>query len=67
MPIYLRKTINLGIVRINVSRSGVSWTWRLGPWSWNTRSRRHSIDLPGPLSWRSRPARRTPTRRRTHR
>ena len=65
MPIYFRRSINLGILRVNLSRSGTSFTWRLGPWSWNSRTRRHSVDLPGPLSWRSRPARRTRARRRT--
>jgi hypothetical protein len=35
-------------VRANLSRAGVSWTFKLGPFSWNTRSRRTRIDGPGP-------------------
>jgi hypothetical protein len=40
-------------VRLNLSGTGLSWTVKVGPWSWNTRSRRHRVDLPGPLSWQS--------------
>lgn len=54
MPIYLRKAIKLGPLRVNLSRSGISWSVVIGPWSWNSRARRQRIDLPGPFSWTSR-------------
>jgi hypothetical protein len=53
MSLLFRKAIRLGPVRLNLSKSGVSWSLRLGPWSWNSRSRRQRVDLPGPFSWRS--------------
>jgi hypothetical protein len=61
MPIRFRKCIGSGLVRANLSRSGISWTIKLGPWSWNTRSRRHRLDLPGPAYWQGRPRRRRET------
>jgi hypothetical protein len=62
MSILFRKRIRLGPVRVNASNSGLSYTVKVGPWSWNTRARRHRVDLPGPFSWRSdrRPARYRP-------
>jgi hypothetical protein len=56
MPFGFRKSVRLlgGLVRLNVSRSGVSVTGDLGPVSVNSRSRRLRADLPGPLSWTSR-------------
>lgn len=52
MSIRLRKSIPLGpFLRANLSRSGISWTVHLGPWSWNSRRRRNRVDLPGPFSW----------------
>ncbi|HOW93616.1 MAG TPA: DUF4236 domain-containing protein [Mycolicibacterium fallax] len=51
MPIYLRKAIVLGPLRINLSRSGISWSVVIGPWSWNSRARRSRLDLPGPFAW----------------
>lgn len=47
--------------RLNASKTGSSWSFKIGPWSWNTRSRRHRVDLPGPLHWTSD----APARRRT--
>lgn len=62
MPFYLRKRISvLPFLRLNLSRSGWSWTIHFGPWSWNTRSGQQSVDLPGPVNYRTR--RRTRTRR----
>ena len=52
MSLLFRKSIGFGPVRLNLSKSGVSWTFRLGPWSWNSRTRRPRVDLPGPFSWR---------------
>jgi hypothetical protein len=56
MPFGLRKSIPIigKMVRLNVSKSGVSGTVKVGPWSWNTRQRRHRVDLPGPTYWQSR-------------
>ena len=51
-PIYLRKAIRFGPLRLNLSRSGISWTVKVGPWSWNSRTRAQRLDLPGPISWR---------------
>lgn len=52
MSILFRKRIRLGpFLAVNLSKSGMSWTAHLGPWSWNTRTRRSRIDLPGPLAW----------------
>ena len=54
MPFTFRKRINmLPFLRLNVSKTGASRTWHLGPWSWNSRSRRHSVDLPGPVNYQS--------------
>jgi hypothetical protein len=52
MGISFRKSIRLGPVRWNFGRNGhTSTTVSFGPWSWNTRTRRHRVDLPGPFSW----------------
>ncbi len=54
-PIRFRKSIPLlPFLRLNLSGSGVSWTWHVGPWSWNSRRERHRVDLPGPVSYESR-------------
>lgn len=48
-----------GPVIVNGASEGF-FKWRLtsvgleiGEWSWNSRSRRHRVDLPGPYSWTS--------------
>jgi hypothetical protein len=53
MPFRFRKRVRLGFlpVWVNASRAGLSWSVRLGPWSWNSRTRCQRVDLPGPLSW----------------
>jgi hypothetical protein len=65
MPIGLRKAFRFGPYRLNISKSGISHTIKLGPWSWNSRQRRQRVDLPGPLYWQSR--RRAKGTRRTSR
>ena len=30
-----------------------SWGVKIGRWSWNSRTRKQRVDLPGPISWRS--------------
>jgi hypothetical protein len=37
-------------VRLNLSNTGWSWSFVLGPLSWNTRSRALRMDVPGPFS-----------------
>jgi hypothetical protein len=53
-PIRFRKRIRLGPIRWNFTEHGYSsWSFKLGPFSWNLRTRRHSVDLPGPFRWTS--------------
>lgn len=55
MGLVFRKTIRFGPFRMNFGKNGfTSWTFKLGAWSWNSRTRAHRIDLPGPFAWRSR-------------
>lgn len=58
MPFGFRTSKRFGTknlhLRLNASKSGLSWTMKVGPWSWNTRQRRHRIDLLGPAYWQSR-------------
>lgn len=54
MGLIFRKTVRLGPIRLNFTKKGLSsWSVRLGRWSWNSRTRRHRVDLPGPFSWTS--------------
>lgn len=60
MPIRARKVVRLGPLRLNFTQSGfTSWSIKVGPWSWNSRTQRNSVDLPGPFRWQqaSRPRR----------
>ena len=43
----------LATVRLNASKTGLSLTFKVGPYSWNTRARRHRVDLPGGLHYMS--------------
>lgn len=44
-----RKHVRLGPLRLNFGERGLSsYTWKLGPWSWNSRTRRSRINTPGP-------------------
>ena len=65
-PVRLRKRIWIipKILYATMSNSGWSWTFKLGPWSWNSRARRSRVDLPGPLSYDSGASRRSRTRTR---
>ena len=55
-PLVLRKRIWLlpPVLFLTLSKTGLSVTFKVGPYSWNSRSRAHRVDLPGPFSWRSR-------------
>jgi hypothetical protein len=59
MPLRDRGYIRLPFVRVNWARRGLlgfrytSTTFHLGPWSWNTRNRKHHLDHPGPGWWES--------------
>jgi hypothetical protein len=49
-----RKIVRLGPLHLNFGRRGMSsWSIKIGKWSWNSRARRHRVDLPGPVSWTS--------------
>jgi hypothetical protein len=54
MPLNYRKVYRFGPLHINVGRKGVSsWSIKIWRWSWNSRTHKQNVDLPGPLSWRS--------------
>ncbi len=60
MPILFRKRVRIGPLVINAGRTGItSWGVKIGPWSWNSRTRTQRVDLPGPFSWSSVRPRRT--------
>jgi hypothetical protein len=50
---HLRRTFRLGPLRLNAGADGVSWGLGVGRWSWNAKSRRHTVDTPGPGHWQS--------------
>lgn len=57
-PLKARKTFRIGLpklcVRFNFTQAGFSsWGVHVLFWSWNAKTRRHSVDLPGPLRWQS--------------
>ena len=56
MPFTFRKRIALikGVLFLNLSRGQPSLTLKVWRWSINSRTRRWSVDLPGPVNWRSR-------------
>lgn len=55
MPVEFRKVQRFGPLRLNFTSKGLSsWSIKIGRWSWNSRTRGHRVDLPGPFSWRGR-------------
>jgi hypothetical protein len=52
MGFRFRKKINLlpGL-SLNLSKSGISASVKAGPISWNSRTQKTSVDLPGPFSY----------------
>ena len=55
---HLRRTFRAGPLRLHVGSGGVSWGVHVGRWSWNAKTRRHTVDTPGPGYWQSRGRRR---------
>jgi hypothetical protein len=54
MGLRFRKVFRFGPLKLNFGKGGLtSWGFKVGRWSWNSRSRRHTVDLPGPVSWTS--------------
>ena len=54
MGFRFRKKINiLPGVSINLSKSGISTSVKAGPVSWNSRTQKTSVNLPGPFSYQS--------------
>ena len=55
MGLTARKTIDLGLIRLNFTLDGLSrWTFRALPrLSWNSRTRGRTVDLPGSFKWTS--------------
>jgi hypothetical protein len=53
MAFLFRKTKKFGPFRFHFTQRGLSsWSFKLGRWSWNSRTRANRVDLPGPMSWR---------------
>lgn len=53
MSLLFRKSFKFGPLRFNFTKGGMSsWTFKIGRWSWNSRTRAHRVDLPGPWSWK---------------
>lgn len=51
-PIRFRKSFRLGPWGFHFTEHGyTSTTFKLGPFSRNSRTRRRSVDLPGPFRW----------------
>jgi hypothetical protein len=54
MGLQYRQTRKFGPFRFHFTQNGFSsWSFKIGPWSWNSRARAHRVDLPGPAHWRS--------------
>jgi hypothetical protein len=53
MGIQYRKHKRFGPLIFHFTENGFSsWSFKIGRWSWNSRTRAHRVDLPGPMSWR---------------
>lgn len=54
MPFTFRRRLTLGPLFVNISKRGVSsWGIKLWRLTWNLKRGTTSIDLPGPVNWRS--------------
>lgn len=55
-----RKSIRLGPLRLHLTQRGLSsWGLQVGPWTWNARTGRHTINTPGPGHLQTRGRRRS--------
>jgi hypothetical protein len=53
MGIVYRSRKKIGPLVLNFTENGYSsWSLKIGRWSWNSKTRAHRVDLPGPLSWK---------------
>jgi hypothetical protein len=49
-----RKRISVGPLKFNITQKGLSsMSVKIGFWTWNSRTKKHSLNLPGGLSWYS--------------
>lgn len=54
MGLIFRKSFKIGPFRWHFTKNGFSsWSIKIGRWSWNSRTRKNRVDLPGPASWTS--------------
>jgi hypothetical protein len=54
MGLLIRKKLRLGPISIHFTEHGYSsWSIKLWRWSWNSKTRKQRVDLPGPASWTS--------------
>ena len=54
MGFKLRKRWRIGPLVLNFTQRGFSsWGLKIGPWSWNAKTRKTTIDTPGPGYWQS--------------
>ena len=55
MPFGIRKRIPIlgKLFYLNLSKSGLSWSSKIGPFTYNSRQRKARVDLPGPFYWLS--------------
>lgn len=45
----MHKTVNLGPVKLHFTQKGFSsWSLKIGPFRWNSRTRKKHLDTPGP-------------------
>lgn len=52
MKYHWRRQLRFGPLRINLTQRGLSsFGLGAGRWSWNSRTRRHTVDTPGPGWW----------------
>ncbi len=48
MRFRMRRTMKLGPVRLHFTERGYSsWGLQVGRWTWNAKTRRHTVDTPG--------------------
>jgi hypothetical protein len=51
MKFRMRKTIPLGPIKLHFTEHGYSsWSFKLGPFTWNSRTKKKRFDTPGPGS-----------------